>query len=292
MQINYVKTTHYLTSPFRAGESDYSVGANLCNDYSLVLGHIQTVVSKIQSHTGGDCQTYSTANETVQSCYSDTNIEMAAGEAIGTVGGATAGAMDLGLYQNNHQNVFVNPSRFSSLTLTAVCPYDPFTADLRAQLNPKMGDFGRPSSGEEPVCGTMNVDVTNTARGVWVLQSNPVNQQGDETNFIVLMPHPLYPQSGQTFSFGPSSLAGGMLPEKFPVQTSGRVNRQFKDITSGSGVYCYATDPSMAMWSYFVRLDAPATLFVQRVTHMGGLSPCNADPSTWTMDGSALSFIR
>jgi hypothetical protein len=243
--ITGVRTTHYLMSTFRGGQSDYSVNGNVCNGYQLALGHLQTIVSKIQSQTGSDCMTYSTADETVQACRNDSaNIEITAGETIGTVGGASAGAFDFGLYQTGHQNTFVNPSRYSSLTLTAVCPYDPFAPDVRNQINAKLGWPGLPSSGESPICGNMNVDVAGTAAGVWVLQSAPVNQVGDETNFAVLAPNPFYPQSGQTFSIGPASLSSvfGSGLARYPVATSGRVNRRFSDVTADGQIYCYTYD--------------------------------------------------
>ena len=182
--------------------------------------------------------TYSTADETVQQCENSANIAMAAGEAIGTVGGPSAGAFDFGLYQPGHHNVFVNPSRYHDKTLTAVCPYDQFPPDLRSQIDPLFGYPGEHSSGEAPVCGTMEVDVANTAAGVWVLQSAPVNQEGDESHFATLAPYPTFPQSLQTFSLGPAALWGFSSPGglfRFPVVISGRVNRRFRDVT-GDGL--------------------------------------------------------
>src|SRR5438552_8903184 len=80
IRVTSVKSTQYLSSPFRAGQSDYGVTAAACSGYQLLLGHIQSVVSKIQSQTGNNCQTYSTANETVKSCTNDSaNISFAAG---------------------------------------------------------------------------------------------------------------------------------------------------------------------------------------------------------------------
>jgi hypothetical protein len=292
-RITQVKTTHYLASTFRAGQSDFGLEGNLCGGYQLGLAHIQSLVSKIQSHTGGNCTTYSTANETVQSCYNETDIELSAGEPIGTVGGASAAAFDFGVYQTGHQNAFVNPSRYSSLTLTAVCPYDPFTPDLRNQINSVLGQPGLFASGESPMCGSMNVDVAGTAAGVWVLQSGPVNQVGDETNFVTLAPHPLFPQSAQTFSIGPAALSsfvsGGIT--RFPVAASGRVNRRFSEVPADGQIYCYCDDPAVSLFTYFVRLSG-SVLTIQKVGHASGATPCHADPASWALDGTALGFIR
>lgn len=294
LRITTVRTTRYLTSPFRMGQFDYAIYGNTCGGYTFNLGHLTTVVSKIGSQTGTNCTTYSTSEETVEACLNDhADISIAAGEALGTVGGATAGAFDFGLYQTGHSNGFVNSGRFSSMTNSAVCPYDPFTAGLRSEIDPLIGEPGRKASGESPICGTMNVDVAGTARGVWVLQSDPVNQSGNETNFAVLAPHPFFPQSGQTFSLGPAALGGpsGSPVAKYPVAVSGRVNRQFRDVTSDGLIYCYVQEAAPATVSYFVRLSG-AVLTIQKVTHAAGASPCSADPSTWALNGTGLTFIR
>jgi hypothetical protein len=139
----------------------------------------------------------------------------------------------------------------------------------------------------------MSVDVAGTARGVWVLQSSPVNQDGDETNFLVLAPHPLYPQTGQAIGPGPAAVSNPSgAGFKFPLMTSGRVNRQFRDVTADGQIYCYVHDAAFATFSYFVRLDAGPVLTLQKVTHIGGATPCSDDPATWAMNASALTFIR
>lgn len=292
-RITSVTQTHYLSSPFRNGQSDYAVKGSVCAGHELLLGHLQSLVGKIQTAATGNCSTYSTADETVQQCRNDSvDVSMAAGETIGTVGGASAGAFDFGLYQPGHQNFFVNPSRYSSQTLQAVCPYDPFTPDLRNQINALIGQPGVRASGESPICGSMSVDVAGTARGVWVLQSSPVNQAGDETNFVALAPYPFAPQSSQTLSLGPAAIAGsGGVLIPYPTTTTGRVNRQFQDVTADGQIYCYNYNQPFITYSHFIRLDG-SVLSIQKVTHPSLASPCSADPSTWVMNGSALTFIR
>ena len=295
LRVTTVRKTRYLTSPFRAGQSDYAIYATVCRDVTINLGHITTVVSKIESQTGTNCQTYSTVDETVEACLNDhADISFTAGEAIGTVGGPTAGAFDMGVYDSSHSNGFVNAFRFSSMTNTAICPYDPFAPALRNQIDAVIGEPGRFASGESPRCGTMAVDVAGTARGVWVLQSDPVNQSGNETNFAVLAPHPLFPQSGQTFSIGlPSLNVSASSPLlKFPVVDSGRVNRPFRDVTSDGLIYCYVANSATSTSSVFIRLDAGPVLNIQKVNHAAAASPCALAPATWTLDGTAVKFIR
>ena len=295
LRVTVVTRVHYLVSPFRQGVFDYAITANACNGYQVVLGHILTVVDKISSQVGSDCTTYSTANETVESCRNfSADIALNPGETIGTVGSTSEPAFDFGLYNAASPNSFVNPARYSSNTLSATCAYDAFTSDLRAQLYAKIGQPGLPGSGESPACGTMNVDVVGTARGVWVLQSAPVNQAGDETNFAALTPHPFYQQSGQAISIGLATLINSASAPlaRFPVTTSGRVNRQFRDVTADGQIYCYVPDLTLSNFSYYLRLGSGNVLTIQHLNHSPGASPCSRDPSTWAFDGTAVAFIR
>jgi hypothetical protein len=110
----------------------------------------------------------------------------------------------------------------------------------------------------------------------------------------VLAPHPLFPVSRQTFSIGPASLsaaAGAGLP-RYPVTASGRVNRQFRDVTADGLIYCYVTDATTATLSFFVRLGAGDVLTISRVTHAAGSTPCSSDPATWSFGAGATNFIR
>ncbi len=294
MTITGVTRATYLVSPARQGASDYAITTYVCDGITMVLGHIQTVVPAIENAAGDDCVTYSTVNETVEQCRSTrTNMSLTAGQLIGTVGGQTAGAFDLGLYDTGSPVFFVNPSRYSLLTRSAVCPYDPFAPDLRDQLYAKLGDPGMLSSGESPQCGSMQVDIAGTARGVWVTQSNPITQSGNESFFAVLAPHPLFPQSRQAFSLGPASLLmiTGPGSTGYPLMTTGRVNRRFADVAEDGQIYCY-THSGTATFSYFVRLSSTTVLSIEKITHAAGASPCNNSPSTWSLSGSAIAFIR
>ena len=296
-RITSIGQTRYLISPFRQGQSDYKVTAKLCGSYQLVLGHLVTVVDRIATQIKtSDCRTYSTANETVETCESRADVDVAVGETLGTVGGATAGAFDFGLYDSRQQNFFVNPGRYGAGVRNAICPYDPFPVDQRSQLYARMQDGIIAASGEAPVCGSMSVDVAGSARGVWVLQSNPVSQTGDESSFLVLAPHPMFPESRQTFSVGPSAIAdapfGTHRGGRYPLQSSGRVNRPFRDVHADGLIYCYAYDVPARNLSYFVHLAPGDVLTIEKVTHAAGASPCGGDPATWSFSAAALSFIR
>lgn len=295
MRVGVVSTVTYLVSNFRQGVTDYALEAGLCGDYTLILGHIQTVNATITAASGGDCQTYSTADETVRACRnSNADFEIAEGEAIGTVGAGSIGAFDLGIYAGSNINFFVNPSRYSGRTLSAVCPYDLFAPALRTQLYALIGDGVASASGEPPQCGAMSVDVAGTVRGVWTLQSAPSNQTGNETNFAVLAPDPLFPASKQTFAIGITALSAAFGPglPHYPLATTGRVNRKFGDVTADGQVYCYVQNPATSQFSFLVALEAGNVLALRKVSHVAGATPCNADPATWSVSTGATRFIR
>jgi hypothetical protein len=293
MRVVAVTHVRYLESPFRKGADDYAVTAAVCGGDQVVLGHLQTATARITAAATGSCSTYSTADETVESCRNGAvDISFSAGDELGTVGGPTAPAFDIGLYDPAHRNMFVDPGRFSDLTLTATCAVDAFSDELRSELYAKIGAPGVPASGESPICGTMSVDVPGTARGVWVLESAPVSQSGDETNFAALVPHPLYPRTGLAISIGLPTLAQSAGLAKFPVTVTGRVNREFQDVTGDGQVYCYVADSATGTSSYFVALGADGALTIERLTHPAGDTPCAADPSSWAFDATAVRFIR
>jgi hypothetical protein len=167
LRIDNVVQTTYLTSPFRQGVVDYAIETTFCGGVTVHIGHIQTVTAKISGAAGSDCQQYSTANETVRQCRSNNaNVNVGEGEPLGTVGAASIGAFDFGVYDANRPNTFVNVSRYSSLTRYAVCPYDYFSPDLKAQLYARIGDGFNAASGETQACGAMSVDLAGSARGV------------------------------------------------------------------------------------------------------------------------------
>jgi hypothetical protein len=296
MQITRIRRVRYVASPNRQGVEDYAHEFQVCKQISGWFGHITTLPGSLQvpESEWRECQTYSTATETVQSCsaYLDRK-SVTAGEVIGTGGHSIAlGLMglDFGLRDSRVNNFYINPARHSNDAFTSICPWDQFTPALKEQLYAKLRDLGRPGllpSGE-PRCGTMTVDAANTAKGVWVVEgTNP--QPGNETDYVVLTNYPYRPQDHLALSIGPASL--GAVTAVVPRQATGRVNRGFEAIAPDGSLYCYGLDVSRPTTSWIVSLLTPTSLRIRRVTHTLGTSPCLADPSTWSLTG-AVNLIR
>lgn len=287
MRVKRVRRTRYLVSPFRQGQADYAIYFDLCREVEGQLGHLTTLRSDLEARiaTTG-CETYSTADEMVESCVSSVNVELMAGEPLGTVGGATAMAFDFGTYDSRHENAYVNPSRVLHTTLEAVCPYELFPAPEAEFLLSHVG-YGSSYRTVEPRCGTMEVDVAGTAQGVWVRADDVANQGGDESRFLTLGLDNIHPDTTQVLAMGPVEL--GATNFAVPIQATGRVNRRFSDLTNDGAIACYSAGGGQ---SHFVALGVDGHLRVERLTHAVGSSPCGADPSTWAFGVGVIEFIR
>lgn len=234
MQVTRMRRVRYLQSPNRQGVEDYAAEFQVCREVSGWFGHLTSITSALQvpESSWGDCQTYSTATETVQSCSASLNgVTVTAGQPLGTGGESIAlGLMglDFGLRDTRVNHFYVTPSRYPMDTFQSICPWDQFTPALRDQLYDILRDPSRPgiTPGGDPRCGTMEVDVPNTAKGVWVVQgTNP--QPGNETDFVTLANYPYRPQEHLTLSLGPASLGArtAVVPGSRRAASTGRSTR-------------------------------------------------------------------
>ena len=300
IQVSNVRRVTYLQSPNRQGERDYALFFSVCKDVEGWLGHLTTLAPGIPDNAAGsNCQTYSTALETVESCTENlSGFTLSAGQPIGTGGlSIEHGLMglDFGLLDFRVDNFYVTPSRHPQNSFHAVCPYDYFDPTNRQALLARIRDGSRPNEvlTGEPRCGTMEVDVAGTAKGVWAEQGVTGQVQGDETRYITLANYPYNPQQKLALSLGPVAL--GARVAVVQRETSGRVNRAFEQVAGDGLAYCYnTTDPSDFGFgsSWLVSLASSGTLRMEWIQHPGTPGPCVADPTTWQFGAAAMSFVR
>jgi hypothetical protein len=296
MQITRLRRVRYLVSPNRQGVEDYATEFQVCQDVSGWFGHVTSLSSAIPVAQNGwrECQQYSTTLETVETCSATLDkVTLAAGQPLGTGGHSIAlGLMglDFGLRDRRVNNFYVARSRYPQDTFQSICPWDQFEPALRTQLYAKLADPGRPAlvPAGEPRCGTMEVDVANTAKGVWI-QTGTQAVPGNETNYITLANYPYRPQDNLALSLGPTAL--GARVAVVPRQNSGRANRAFEQVTNDGLSYCYGPDAAGPTMSWLLAVTGASTLRIRQVTHALGASPCLADPSTWSLTG-AVSMER
>ncbi len=297
MQITGLRRTTYVVSPNRQGEQDFTAEFQVCREVSGWFGHLTSLASPLGNPPGGwsNCQQYSTATETVETCSATlSNVTMTAGQPLGTGGLSIAQGLmglDIGLLDSRVNNFYVARWRHPSPSIHSTCPWDKFSAGLTAQLYSKLVDKGRPGmvAGGEPQCGTMEVDVAGTAKGIWAEPSETQPVAGNETRYITLANYPFRPQDYLALSLGPASLGGRVAV--VARQASGRVNRAFEQVTSDGLIYCYGPDAQLQSASWLLSLTGASALTVRQVVHAAGASPCLGDPATWSIAGG-LAMVR
>lgn len=300
IQINSVRRVTYQASPTRQGERDYAVFFSVCEDVEGWFGHLTSLAPGVPDNAAGSgCQTYSTADETVESCTEEVgDLILEAAQPLGTAGlSVDRGflALDFGLLDLRVDNFYVTPSRHPEPTFRAVCPYDYFDSTNRSSLLDAIRDGAKPNEvpSGDPRCGTMEVDVPGTAKGVWAEQGVTGQVQGDETRYITLADYPYNPQRSLALSLGPVAL--GARVAVVPRGTAGRVNRAFEQVTPDGQLYCYnTTDPTDFGFgnSWLVSMPAATTLRIERIQHPGGTGPCGDDPSSWQTSAAAMTLVR
>jgi hypothetical protein len=288
-----VRRTRYLASSFRTGGEDYALDLQVCGAVRVSLGHLVTLAPALAALIQpGGCQTYSTANETVEACYTRTSHPVAGGEPLGTVGGETAPAFDFGVYDERHHNVFANPARFESQMAHALCPYEPFTEPARTLLLSHVGR-GTERRQAEPACGSMEVDRPGTAQGMWIEESHAgVATAGDESPYLTLTYDVVHPDDQLFFSVGLPALGPGAYTA--PLRHDGPRQRAFGEVLPDGALTCYEVKPGV-----FRPAGAPRVSFLLslagdrlRLEKREDSVACDDEPATWSFGAGALSFVR
>lgn len=269
--------------------SDYSVTFFPCADVAMIFGHVTSLSDGFQARVGnidGSCNPpYTTGGITVQQCYKNTNITLAAGDAIGTAGGPSTGGLDFGAYDRRTRALaFVNGSRWSGGSGEfgqphTACPLDYFTPQVRDALRAKLGRGGQPRT-IEPRCGEIMQDVASSVQGRWFYDASE-----HEDAHLALVHDNVDPTTG-VFSVGSSvpSLPSGTY--SFAPSTTGKRNLDFRLANTVGMIYCYEiTFPSGR--HIFVQLVNASRIRIEG--SVGG--SCGAEES-WSLSAGAVEFSR
>ncbi len=295
VDVTQLRRTTYVTSPTRQGETDFTIDFRACREVEGWYGHVTALTDAFPANPGWrDCNTYSTSDETVQTCIArPAGIRLTAGQHVGFAGmNAAALALDFGLLDSRVHHFYVSEWRIPPPSRRAVCPYEYFDAASQATLFGLMRDAYFPASfpAGTPRCGAMEVDVANTAQGIWAEQGVTSAVAGNETQYITLANDPYRPQERLGLSLGPATL--GATVGITQRQTSGRVNRAFSDVGPDGLIYCYSRLNQPMTSSWFISLSVSNMLTIRRVAHAVGASPCGNDPSTWSFGANTLTLVR
>jgi hypothetical protein len=270
---------------------DYAITFQVCRELTGWFGHVPALAPRLlpESVVFTNCRSYSTPFAEYETCEArNLNIRVSAGDEIGTAGPGT----DIGMIDQRVNNSYVSPQRFPGLA-HAVCMWDPFDAATQSVLYSKLRDLRRPAIEPEgePRCGTMEVDVPGTAKGVWAEPGVTGPLGPDERRYMALVDYPYRPQDELALSLGPDAL--GAHVAFVDRTTSGRVNRAFEDVTPDGQIYCYGPEVEyFTVSSWFLELTSATALTIERIEHGPGPSPCADDPTTWSFGPNAVSMVR
>jgi hypothetical protein len=226
---------------------DFSVYFGDNKQYSMYLGHLATISSKLlqaaNNFAGANCSQYTAGTSSLQEkCQVNTAVEVEAGEILGT-GGTIPGqnGVDFGLSVNGK----------------IACLLDYFAAAPKAILSSKMGVHD-PSSGitvlrtKPPLCGEVYQDVAGTLHGNWLKPGAPALPYDPHIAFVKDIIDPDKP----LISIG-TTLYGTPGLWTFTPLNTGFINRKFTDVTPGA-TYCYNNAANNA--SIIVKLTSATTI--------------------------------
>jgi hypothetical protein len=297
LAVTDIRRVTYVASPTRQGERDYALFFQVCEELTGWFGHLTSLASTIPSNLEWtNCETYSTSDETVESCsVKPRDLTLPVGAAMGT-GGLSAErgflGLDFGMLDDRVENFYLSPQRHPPPTLHSVCPWEQFDAANQAALFSRLRDPARPTElpAGTPRCGTMAVDVAGTAKGVWAEVGVTGQVAGDERRYLTLADYPYRPQEMLALSLGPATLGAAVY--LVPRQTSGRVNRAFEQVTSNGQIHCYTPGALNVGISWLLSVSPDNRLTIARVSHAPDASPCDADPTTWSLGPTAVVMVR
>ncbi|MEI7831429.1 MAG: hypothetical protein WCI31_16740 [Prolixibacteraceae bacterium] len=158
---------------------DFDLDFCIGNDYFLRFGHVSElspeINSLITSEMNNSCQTYTTGGTAYTHCSQPVNYSVAAGQQIGEAGGqTTVSALDIGLYKTT-----------IGARENAVCPFTFYKKAHWDIIQLKLGNYNLTQKRTiEPKCGEIFLDVTNTAKGIWLKQGQPFYPEDPHIAFI------------------------------------------------------------------------------------------------------------
>lgn len=201
-------------------------------------------------------------------CYYKVNISVKAGEQIGWVwqvphpesGDPTLPfeiwAANYNISPPSQTNwKYYNDDRYAHI----ICPFDLYAGDLKKQFEAKFGRWeyevnengGKVINNEtlghfvarnsEPLCGTVDQDVTGTIQGMWFSKPTPSDDYNVEFNGGLAFLH-----DNIDVTMGEVSIGGDLTNGRpgiifFRPTHDGTLNREPSEVKSDGTVYCYET---------------------------------------------------
>jgi len=280
---------------------DYSVDFRPCRELRASYIHIMTLSDKLQSefdrnYSQENCVEEETGGDRFKTCFVEADVKLSAGELVGTTGKKGQINFDLDVNDLRVDTSWVRGYtkwvRWRESYLSAVCPLDYFTLDLKAKLYSIVGDFGGVRRTVEPICGTVNQDVWGTAQGIWFLSGEKVVERARDDEHMALVHDNVDPTLG-AFSIGISMEEKGLPSSayKFEPKHAGFVNRDFDEVKPDGNTYCYVASGGYSGQHHdhtiIIKMLDDKTL---RIAKLDEGSTCGSGP--WKFSSNYTDFER
>jgi hypothetical protein len=271
-----------------AGFVDYNITLKPCNDITVVFGHVSSLDKTLFGNTSDFSgwhlnNEYDTGGETYRLWMKEYDIEVEAGDVLGTAGGNPGQwALDLGVYDTRyHPELVAAPERWEqSRYLNALCPLGLYESG--PVLNRLVSLVKRERiAGEELPYGSVMQDIPGKAKGCWFLAG--IEQTYPEDPHLALVRSNIRPTYA-VFSVGTSVPGLPSQAYEFLPVDSGVFNRDFKDIIPDDKIYGF----QVAGYDGIIILSMPDadTIFIEV------LDGAILDPAAWSFTDNKVTFKR
>ncbi len=258
---------------------EFGLHLEVCDGTWIRYGHIGPLSDRLESLIDSAdpmwCNEYSTGAFAVNGCEYSPGWKVEAGEFLAYTSGRAA-AFDFGASTGIPDHGERVPS----------CPLDLYDDQTRKTFESRLGD-GEIMRTAAPVCGVVNQDLPGTAQGRWY---QTLDRHPQEDNNVALV-HDNFDPAIPVFSIGKSVPGLQSNAYRFVHTDTGSVNRDFADVTPGSGVICY--EGLADRWGseftgmlLLVEMTDENTLRIEAVQQ----SSCGGGP--WTLSSDAATYLR
>lgn len=147
-----------------AGRGEYGLFFEASCEVEILFDHIDRLSEKLGTYAPA---IPSSSTKTDDGTHP--RVRIRAGELLGyTNGTELARTFDFLVTNYGRKNSFINPKRWEwEQALYGTCPYDYFTASLRAQYSAKLGKPSNTGFIKADSCGNPSHDIAGTASGGW-----------------------------------------------------------------------------------------------------------------------------
>jgi len=284
MTVTFVRAMEHIN----AGLTDYILIMQPDSVITVTFIHVSSLDEEIFGDTSSfsdwllDSE-YTTGGELYRMWSKDYNIDVSAGQVLGTAGGNPGQwALDLGVYDSNCRQEYVaNPERWLlSQYLYAVDPLYYFEeGPVLAQL---LELVERDVTEEDRLpYGSVLQDLPGTAQGCWFLGG--VEETYPEDLHLALVYSNINP-SRAVISAGNSIANLYSDAYEFLSEDSGVLNRDFKEIVPDGQIYGF----QVGLFDGIIIMQMPnaETLWVE------ALVGASIEPTSWSFTGNKTIFVR